>query len=338
MTPPARAVWIAAALVATLSCASSQPRVLRFDAPPRPQAGKPFPNWPIPPLEAERVLVEDAFEVVRMKGAGGGTTGARKMTLRFSSLAQEIPVKGKRIPGDLDGVNNAPRKELAAFAIQRLFFDPEDYVVPTTTVRCIETEVFNEYSLIPTGPTISGSACVLVVFALWIDDVTIPDELYEEERFLTDATYAYFMANLNLFTHLVDHRDGRSGNFMVSEEGPRQAFSIDNGISFGPLVYNFFVANWTELRVPALRRDSIERLRTLDREELDYLGTVTQLAMSPDGILRPVEPEPPFDEDEGARLRGTTVQFGLTKDEIDDVWERIEQLIEDVDAGQVQVF
>ena len=32
------------------------------------------------------------------------------------------------------------------------------------------------------------------------------------------------------------------------------------------------------------------------------------------------------------------VQFGLTDDEIEDVWERIEDLIEDVDEGDIAVF
>ena len=32
------------------------------------------------------------------------------------------------------------------------------------------------------------------------------------------------------------------------------------------------------------------------------------------------------------------MQFGLTEDEIDDMWERIEDLIEDVDDGKIPVF
>ena len=40
----------------------------------------------------------------------------------------------------------------------------------------------------------------------------------------------------------------------------------------------------------------------------------------------------------GVRLEGKTLQFGLTDDEIEDVWERIEDLIEDVDDGEIPVF
>ena len=38
------------------------------------------------------------------------------------------------------------------------------------------------------------------------------------------------------------------------------------------------------------------------------------------------------------RIEGKTLQFGLTDDEIEDVWERIQDLIEDVDDGEIPVF
>ena len=41
---------------------------------------------------------------------------------------------------------------------------------------------------------------------------------------------------------------------------------------------------------------------------------------------------------EGARIRKDTVQLGLTRAEIDAVWERIRDLVARVDAGQMPVF
>jgi hypothetical protein len=38
------------------------------------------------------------------------------------------------------------------------------------------------------------------------------------------------------------------------------------------------------------------------------------------------------------RIDGSTVQLGLTRSEIDKVWERIEQLLEDVDEGRIGLF
>ena len=136
------------------------------------------------------------------------------------------------------------------------------------------------------------------------------------------------MSNFNLLTYLIDHRDGRDGNILVSEDDEhRRVFAVDNGISFGPLVYNFFVPNWTKLRVAAVRKESIDRLREIRREDLDFLAVVAQLEVDEEGVLRSVPPGAPFDADDGAVARDGSVQFGLTTSEIDDVYARIEALI-----------
>ena len=55
------------------------------------------------------------------KYAGKGTTGAEKAKLYVPAIDREIVVKWKEMPRpDLDGNNNSPRRELAAYAIQRL--------------------------------------------------------------------------------------------------------------------------------------------------------------------------------------------------------------------------
>ncbi len=65
---------------------------------------------------------------------------------------------------------------------------------------------------------------------------------------------------------------------------------------------------------------------------------VSQLEADSDGILKTVQAGPPIDPDEGVWREGTTVQFGLTADEVDDIWERIESLIERVDTGEIALF
>ena len=100
--------------------------------------------------------------------------------------------------------------------------------------------------------------------SIWMVDLTIPEVLLDETRFLNEPNYAYFLSNLNLTTYLINHQDARTGNFLVSkDEKRRQAFSIDNGISFGTWPHYFFGQNWDVIVVPALRKDSIERLRKL---------------------------------------------------------------------------
>jgi hypothetical protein len=140
----------------------------------------------------------------------------------------------------------------------------------------------------------------------------------------------------------VNHHDNRKGNFLVSEnEQDRRVFAIDNGTTFGAILFNWFYPpsfSWRKIKVPALPRKTVERLRALTREDLQFLSVLAQLDADPDGILHLEEPSEPIDETEGVRVRGTTLQLGLTDDEIDDVWERIQQLLEDVDAGRIGVF
>ena len=47
---------------------------------------------------------------------------------------------------------------------------------------------------------------------------------------------------------------------------------------------------------------------------------------------------PVIDPDQGATIRGTTVQLGLTRGEIDAVWKRKQNLVEAVDSGRMPVF
>lgn len=336
-----RNAWLIS-LVALVGCTAAMGPTDRepvpFEDPPAAQSDDPFPNWPVPPDTAVELMGSAEFEVRAQSGAGGGTTGAEKHTLYFPSADIEFDVKWKTIPGDLDGINNAPRKELATYAIQSIFLDPEDYVVPASSIRCVELERYRENHPLASA-TLPESECVLGVLSVWMKNVTVPEVLYDEERFRSDPVYAHYMANLNVLTFMVDHRDGRDGNFLVSKDASRrQVFAVDNGISFGPMVFNYFVPNWTKLRVDAVRKDSIERLRGISREDLDFLLATDQLEVDDAGMLQNVSPGSPIDPDKGAVYRDGVAQFGLTNDEIDGVYDRIQKLIEAVDAGRIPIF
>jgi hypothetical protein len=328
------------ALVLLTGCASVGPREpVKFEGAARPAGSERFPNWIEPPDEAMRVMVTAPPKVLSLAPTATGTSGAEKVAVDLGG--DDYKIKAKKVPPDLDGVNNAPRKELAAYELQKLFLDPEDYVVPATSLRCIPMDLWREDHGADEKPNIPGiDECQLVLVALWLKDVRLPAVLLDRERFLTEPSYAYHMSNLNVFSYLTEHQDGREGNFLVSNDDRRQVFAIDNGVSFGQPwpFYNWFVPNWDVLRVPAVREDSIDRLRALRREDLDSLLVVAQLEPDADGILQLVSPGPPQVPETGATQDGTTVQFGLTEDEIDDVWERIEDLIEDVDDGELPVF
>ena len=152
------------------------------------------------------------------------------------------------------------------------------------------------------------------------------------------ASSVFAVGRRKIVADLLQHLDGRDGNFLVSkDESRRQVYAVDNGISFGAFFYNWFVPNWEVIRVPALRKESIDRLRELRRKDLDRLGVLVHMTMGDDGVFRPAPYSENFDADDGARIEDSSIQLGLTDDEIDDLWDRIEDLIEQVDEGEIAV-
>lgn len=296
---------------------------------------EPFRNWSLHPEEAEAAFAHGAIRSLERRSAGGGTTGAARVRLEIPGHEGPVDVKWKRAPRRLDGINNSPRREIAAYEVQKLVLDPEQYVVPTTVARCVAEEMVGAVE----RAFRADASCALGALSLWLRDVTLPDVLYDAAAFAADAGYALPMAHFNLVTYLIDHEDGRTGNFLVSKSGAfRRVYAVDNGVAFGGIFYNWFVRNWDDIRVPALPRAAVDRLRALTRESLDPLGVVAQLERGPDGIYRNVPPGANLDPGAGVRLGDGVVQLGLQRGEIDDIWERIQDLLEEIDEGDLLVF
>ncbi len=338
-----RAILLWTAILITIGCATA-PSELKFDSVPPSSSEGPDPNRSHPPL----VTLEDyqhfdrlQFEIISDEGAGAGVTGARRVTVRIVGHDEDLRLKTKDFPSGLDGTNNSPRKELAAYTIQRFFLDPVDYVVPTVGVRCVPLDDWKtRHTHSPTR--VHGTECALISYAFWLQNVTLPEPLYDEQRFLNDARYAYYLANFNLLTYLVSHHDMRYGNALVSKnDEDRRVFAIDNGTTFGAFFFNWFYPpsfSWRNIKVPAIPRNAVNRLRKLKEEDLRSLAVIVQLEADQDGILRIEKPGDPIDEEEGVSVRGTTVQLGLTDGEIENIWERIEHLLEDIDDGKLGLF
>ncbi len=295
-------------------------------------------NWPLPPHEAEERFWNQDFKINEAKLLGAGVTGATKLKAEFPD-GKVFKLKWKTIPwGKGDGWNNSPRKEMAAYAVQKWIVDEDDYMVATLAPRCLSMEQFK--AIAPDGkPTFKGLTCVLGMIAIWIDDLEDPWPFFEKELFRTDPNYARYLSDMNVMTYLIAHRDGRRGNFLRSSNlsDPR-VFSIDNGISFDTFPWNFLVPNWHVIRVPWLRKETVERLRKLKESDIEeQLGVLAQMETDDKGGMHLVKPTANLDPKKGVRIQKHTVQFGLTEGEIDDLDDRLERLLEDVDAGRIKV-
>jgi len=294
---------------------------------------------PLPEAELLRRLRDDNFTVVSSEATGAGVMGAKKLTIRFDD-GLTIHAKWKVTPASADGWNNSPRREIGVYAVQKLFLDPQDYLVPPSVARCVPLDA---YRVVQPDPKpnleLAGARCDFGMLTGWLDNVVQPEVLFDRERFSKDREYAYHFANMNLLHYLVDHRDARLSNFLVAKDpADARTYSIDNGIAFGNLVYDFLVTNYNTIHVSALPKQSVERLRRVTREQLDQLGVLGQLELDDKGVLRNVPLGPNLDRERGVRMTTKGLQFGLTKGEIDSVAERLRALLASIDAGKLPVF
>ena len=294
-------------------------------------------NLPMPFPQLVRRLSFDEFVILEVKDAGGGVMGAKRIKLQFDAEPRVIETKWKATTASGDSWNNSPHREIGTYAVQWLFLDADQYIVPPTVVRSIPLVAYRPIAADP-EPTFPGLRCVLGVLASWLENVKQPDNVLDRERFEKDAAYAVRFANLNLLHYLVLHRDARANNFLMSmDPADPRVFSIDNGIAFGGTLYNFFSTHFNKIRVP-LPRASIDRLRRVLRQDLDRLGVLGQLETDAAGVLQNVQPIANIDPDNAMRLATWGVQFGLTHVEIDALADRLQQLLAKVDAGEQPVF
>jgi hypothetical protein len=281
---------------------------------------------------------QDNFEIDDVQETHGGIMTTAKLELDFSRPELEIDVKWKAAGKDADGWNNSPRREIGAYAVQKLFLTPDDYVVPPVALRCIPLAAYRPVDP-KAAPTLEGHPCVLGTLSAWLRNVTEPEQIFQPERFRRDPRYAYHFGNLNLFAYLIAHRDRRSSNFLVSTDALNpQIFSVDNGIAFGGVLYNFLSWHFDQLAVDDLPRDSIERLRRVTPADLTALGVLVELQPDDVGVLRSVPPGPNADPAAGVRRVGEGLQVGLTAAEIEAVAERRRELLERIDRGEAREF
>ena len=290
--------------------------------------------FPVPRLE--QLLGFESWTVSDVRGARFEDDLARRGTLTAPSGEQlEIKV---RPATRRDEFNNVPRYELAAYRLQPLFLDPEDYVVPPTVFRGFPLEVVRAWGETELEPTYRESEEVFFVVQYWLQSVTNPPDPLDIVRFEQDPTYARHIANLNILTYLIEHKDANQGNVLLSTdpENPR-AFSVDNGVSFSS-DESEQGSMWKEIRVPAVPSETVERLRTLDLDALRANLFVVSEHRLEDGRFVPVAASEPLNIGRGVRQDDGVLQLGLTEREIRGISRRVGRLIRDVDRGELETF
>jgi hypothetical protein len=288
--------------------------------------------------DIENRLLRTPVEVLDIEQARPSIENDRSARVLLTGAAGEEPiqVKWKPVHPGARGFNNEPRYELAAYRLQSLFLDEAEYVVPPTVLR---SKTHAEYqALMPAAePTLRGTSSVLFLLSYWVQNVTTRDP-FRPDRFESDPAYARHWANLNILTHLIDHKDGNVGNLLISTdpENPR-VFAVDNDVAFASAASDRG-APWARLQVDRLPGRTVERLRGLTEQDLkDTLGVVAEFVIV-DGHLWPSAPGGNLHPRQGVRIGDGHVQLGLTEREIRDVARRLQALLRRIDRGRIELF
>jgi hypothetical protein len=257
-----------------------------------------------------------------------------RVTLAGEDGESDMDVHWKPVAPPGRGFNNEPRYELAAYRLQKLFLDECEYVVPPVVLRSLAVEEYHKLRGYTLPATIRGTNSVLFMLSYWLQNVTNRDP-WDPERFAADPRYARHWGNLNILTHLIDHKDANIGNLLVSRQAddPR-VFAVDNDVAFGSEVSDVG-DTWRRLQVDRLPQRTLERLREISRQDLDReLGVVAEFEVA-DGLLIAVQPGANLSPRNAVRRAGNRIQFGLTSAEIGGVMRRIDRLLLQAERGRI---
>jgi hypothetical protein len=284
----------------------------------------------------EARLANGTLNIIDFRGSRAQGDRTQRVTVMFPD-SMVMVAKLAKAPVNGSAFNNEPRYELGAYEIQRLFLDPDDFVVPPTVLRAEPLAWLRQHDNSAEATFSQAANSVVVILQYWLLQVS-PENIHDRNRERSDSVYARHLGNFNIFTYLIRHNDSNVGNFLISgnQEKPR-VFSVDNGLAFESEISDRGYV-WRNIRVERLPRATIERLRTITPERLrEALGVLAQFEIRA-GQLIAVEKTANLDANRGVRRSGTSVQFGLRESEIRGVESRLRNLLKDVDEGKIRVF
>lgn len=337
-----------------LGCTSGNGRLADPAAPltpPTKLCGEPAPNEPCRTVsEVEGWLRDPNLAILGVSSTPGGMQGAKVFTLAVPRGTTRVVFRAKWRSYASGGLINDPRKELGAYAVQKLFLEPHQAVVPPTTGRCFDLPKYKKQVERSATATFEGTSCVFGVLSYWLEnvkDVEAAEEagildsqsLYDEDLFEHNPTYRRSVADVNLLSYLVRHGDAHGKQFLLTTDTRHRAYTVDNSIAFESIknVMLLFREDWSQIQVPALARESIYRLASLKRADLDALTVVEQYE-NRGGQLVPVAVTPEVGADAGVRWVGQQLKVGLTATELGGVWTRTREIVQRVRKRELRTF
>jgi hypothetical protein len=196
--------------------------------------------------EIERLLAAEDLQILGMDDPPGGLQGAKILTLRGSAGGRSVTFRVRWRAQSTADVINEPRKELAAYAVQKLFLNDEELVAPPTAAYCFSLAAYRRFAP-DEKATFRGVDCVLGFATYWLEGVKTVSSaredgwvgnhsdstLWDPGLFERDPMYRASISKCNLLTHLINHGDAHGGQLLL-EQTPRglRAYVVDNSVAF----------------------------------------------------------------------------------------------------------
>ena len=293
------------------------------------------PAWDEAAIEAR--LTSMSFEITFAKKARDLVEDtALRTDARFAD-GVEMRIKIRRANPKGSEFNNEPRYERAAYVLQQLLVDRRESIVPVTVLRPLPLAQLRAWTP-EAQATFKRSTDVLAVIQHWLPDVVGPADAWDAARFEADPKYARQIANVNILTYLIRHKDSNKGNILLSADlAAARAWVIDSGVAFAS-ARSDRGTQWKDMRVPRVPADTITRLRALDLDQLSgALAVVAQFEVRDHKVVA-VPPTAPFHKHDGVRRSRNVVQLGLTATELGDVEQRRKELLAKIASGALPTF
>jgi hypothetical protein len=285
-------------------------------------------------------LLAGPHELVGMADTPSGMQGAKLLTLRARGRSGEVVLRAKWRPQSSEDLINEPRKELAAYAVQKLFLEESELAAPPTVAYCFSGRVYRRFDP-GAGASWEGVDCIFGVLSYWLEEVQSVKAarasgvlgegagIWDARLFEQSPAYRESVASSNLLTYLINHGDAHDEQFVL-QETPRglRAYVVDNSIAFlsvkNPML--LLREDWSQIQVPALPPKAIARLERLADADFARLGNIAELVVR-DGTLVNTTPSEPMKSDGGAMTwTGARLRVGLTQGEIELVEARVREL------------
>ncbi len=303
--------------------------------------------------DVEALLARGHLEIIDSSAPPAGVQGARVLTLRTAG-GDPVVFRAKWRADSTTTSRNSPRLELGAYAVQKLFLAPGEYVVPPTAPHCFPIAEYRARVDAKARASFRGVPCVYGILSYWLEDVQslggatragwfhgADQHAFDPALFEQNDAYRDSIASVNLLTYVSADADSHATNFVITRDASAPAvYSVDNSLSLG-MAKNPRLEprhDWSRIRVPSLPRAAIDRLRTAG-DRLPSLGAIAVLEVD-DGQLVEMSPAPTSAAPSatGTTWAGGRLTVGLTPSEIDGVRRRIAVLLQRLDSGQLRSY